>query len=97
MSDRHPRRGRVTTVKRGPAVVKRSSAVRRGASVLLTDVRELILTTRQTVAQGVNSALVLLYWQIGQRIRTTRQTHRGGRRMCGSSNGGTQKRARHVT
>jgi hypothetical protein len=34
------------------------------------DVRELILTTRQTVAQGVNSALVLLYWQIGERIRT---------------------------
>src|SRR5216684_3778479 len=37
---------------------------------LLTDVRELILTARQTVAQGVNSALVLLYWQVGQRIRT---------------------------
>ena len=30
----------------------------------------MILATRQTVAQGVNSALVLLYWQIGQRIRT---------------------------
>ena len=40
-----------------------------GISGLLTDVRELILTTRQTVAQGVNSALVLLYWNIGQRIR----------------------------
>jgi predicted nuclease of restriction endonuclease-like (RecB) superfamily len=40
-----------------------------GVSGLLTDVRELILTTRQTVAQGVNSALVLLYWNIGQRIR----------------------------
>jgi predicted nuclease of restriction endonuclease-like (RecB) superfamily len=40
-----------------------------GMSGLLTDVRELILTTRQTVAQGVNSALVLLYWNIGQRIR----------------------------
>jgi DUF1016 N-terminal domain len=36
----------------------------------LTDVPELILTARQTVAQGVNSTLVLLYWQIGQRIRT---------------------------
>lgn len=41
-----------------------------GAKGLLTDVREMILTTRQTVAQGVNSALVLLYWNIGQRIRT---------------------------
>jgi hypothetical protein len=39
-------------------------------SGLLTDVRELILTTRQTVAQGVNSVLVLLYWNIGQRIPT---------------------------
>jgi predicted nuclease of restriction endonuclease-like (RecB) superfamily len=41
-----------------------------GPAALLTEVRELILQTRQTVAQGVNSALVLLYWQIGQRIRT---------------------------
>ena len=36
---------------------------------LLTDLRALILTTRQNVAQVVNSGLVLLYWQIGQRIR----------------------------
>lgn len=35
-----------------------------------SEVRELILATRQTVAQGVNSALVLLYWHIGQRIRS---------------------------
>ena len=32
--------------------------------------RALVLQAHQTVAQGVNSALVLLYWQIGQRIRT---------------------------
>ena len=37
---------------------------------LLAEVRELILETRQTMARGVNSALVLLYWRIGQRIRT---------------------------
>jgi len=36
---------------------------------LLTDLRALILTTRQNVAQVVNSGLVLLYWQMGQRIR----------------------------
>ncbi len=36
---------------------------------LLTEVRELILSTRQTVARGVNTALVLLYWKIGERIR----------------------------
>lgn len=39
-------------------------------AVLLADLRVLIAATRQTVAQGINSALVLLYWQIGQRIHT---------------------------
>jgi predicted nuclease of restriction endonuclease-like (RecB) superfamily len=37
---------------------------------LLDDVRSLILQAREATAQAVNSALVLLYWQIGQRIRT---------------------------
>jgi predicted nuclease of restriction endonuclease-like (RecB) superfamily len=36
---------------------------------LLAEVRELILTTRQSVARGVNAALTMLYWQIGTRIR----------------------------
>jgi DUF1016 N-terminal domain len=36
---------------------------------LLADLRELILATRQTVAKGVSAALVVLYWQIGRRIR----------------------------
>ena len=36
---------------------------------LLTDVRDLILSARQTVARGVNSTLVLMYWKIGERIR----------------------------
>ncbi len=35
---------------------------------LLSDVRQLILSARQTVARGVNAALVMLYWRIGQRI-----------------------------
>jgi predicted nuclease of restriction endonuclease-like (RecB) superfamily len=39
-------------------------------SALLSELRELILATRQNVAQSVNTALVLLYWQIGQRILT---------------------------
>ena len=38
-------------------------------AALLTEVRELILAARQTVARGVNAALVALYWNIGQRIR----------------------------
>jgi predicted nuclease of restriction endonuclease-like (RecB) superfamily len=37
---------------------------------LLDDLRELIECARSGVATAVNSALVLLYWQVGQRIRT---------------------------
>src|SRR5262249_35451358 len=37
---------------------------------LLVDLRELIDSARSVVAQAVNSALVLLYWQVGHRIRT---------------------------
>jgi predicted nuclease of restriction endonuclease-like (RecB) superfamily len=36
---------------------------------LLKDVRDLIHQARTATAQAVNAALVLLYWQIGQRIR----------------------------
>lgn len=39
-------------------------------AVLASEVRRLILTARETVARGVNAALVLLHWKIGQRIRT---------------------------
>jgi len=37
--------------------------------VLLKDLRELIADARQEVARQVNSALVLLYWHMGKRIR----------------------------
>ena len=36
---------------------------------LLTDLRELIMSARQQVAQTVNAGLTLLYWQVGNRIR----------------------------
>ena len=39
-------------------------------AALLDDLRGLIRQTREGVAQAVNSALVLLYWEVGQRIRT---------------------------
>ncbi len=39
------------------------------SSALLDEVRDLIRQTRENIAQAVNSALVLLYWQIGYRIR----------------------------
>ena len=36
---------------------------------LFQDLRSLIIDARQDVARQVNSALVLLYWRVGQRIR----------------------------
>jgi predicted nuclease of restriction endonuclease-like (RecB) superfamily len=36
---------------------------------LLTELRDLILDARQRVAREVNSTLMMLYWQIGARIR----------------------------
>ncbi|MDD4888843.1 MAG: PDDEXK nuclease domain-containing protein [Phycisphaerae bacterium] len=51
---------------------KRATIVRRVAGLspsLLGDIRSLIEATRGRVAQTVNSELVLLYWQIGTRIR----------------------------
>ena len=36
---------------------------------LLGDLRSLILEARQDVARRVNSALVMLYWKVGHRIR----------------------------
>jgi len=36
---------------------------------LFQDLRSLIIEARQDVARQVNSALVLLYWRVGQRIR----------------------------
>lgn len=40
------------------------------ATVLLGDLRQLIDAARQRAAAAVNSELVLLYWQVGTRIRT---------------------------
>jgi len=36
---------------------------------LLTELRELIISVRQLVAQTVNAGLTMLYWQVGNRIR----------------------------
>lgn len=53
--------------KRATKPVKRQPSV--PASPLLADLRGLILQARESVARTVNSGLVLLYWQIGTRIR----------------------------
>ncbi len=54
-----------------PKRVTTNAVAQAGANpeALVSDVRELILSARQTVARGVNAALVLLHWQIGERIR----------------------------
>lgn len=58
-------------MKRKLATTKTSSPLptRTGPKGLLTDLRELIANARQSVARGVNAALVVLYWKVGQRIR----------------------------
>lgn len=48
-------------------IIKKSTIVSKS---LVDDIRLLINTTRQQVAQVVNSALVILYWNIGKRIKT---------------------------
>jgi predicted nuclease of restriction endonuclease-like (RecB) superfamily len=42
---------------------------RAGVRPLLADVRGLILAARERVAGAVNASLVLLYWEIGRRVR----------------------------
>ncbi len=37
---------------------------------LATDVRSMILQTREAVARTVNAGITLLYWRIGKRIQT---------------------------
>jgi len=50
-----------------PAPKARSGAA---STKLLEELRDLIQSTRAGVAQAVNSALVILYWQVGHRIRS---------------------------
>jgi predicted nuclease of restriction endonuclease-like (RecB) superfamily len=50
-----------------PATRRQSMAPLPGQ--LLDDLRNLIWQAREATAQAVNSALVLLYWEVGRRIR----------------------------
>ena len=43
---------------------------------LIADLRDLIDSTRVGVSRAVNSAQVLLYWQVGQRILTETLRHK---------------------
>ena len=58
-------------VHKSKALARRSPrAVSSTSRGLLADLRQLIAEARQTVARGVNAALVVLYWEVGQRIRS---------------------------
>ncbi|MGH8101357.1 MAG: DUF1016 N-terminal domain-containing protein [Chthoniobacterales bacterium] len=67
--------GRVSTMAKSTKPVTRGKSMASGTLApmapvqLLNDLRELIDNSRQRVARALNAALVLLYWQIGQRIR----------------------------
>lgn len=61
-----PRKKRSTKTP-GPVVARRPTAPAT-RQAMLTEVRELILTARQQVAQAVNARLTILHWQIGNRV-----------------------------
>jgi DUF1016 N-terminal domain len=54
---------------RVPAPTRAAPAPAGAAGRLFSDVRALIEAAREQTAKAVNSALVTLYWHIGQRIR----------------------------
>jgi predicted nuclease of restriction endonuclease-like (RecB) superfamily len=56
--------------RKAPRPSTKSQGLAAPAGRLLEELRLLIRQTRDSVAQAVNSALVLLYWQIGRRICT---------------------------
>lgn len=60
------------TTKRKPVLklpAKRNESVPGLPQTLLNDLRGLINEARQNVARQVNSTLVMMYWQVGKRIR----------------------------
>jgi predicted nuclease of restriction endonuclease-like (RecB) superfamily len=70
MSMKHPKPTTPKKTATAARVTEPAAAVPASSVAdLLPEIRELILTTRQTVARGVNAALTLLYWQIGTRVR----------------------------
>ena len=62
-------------MKKGPsrrgsgAVRARSAGEVATAARLLAEIRPLIDSARRRVAQSVNAELVMLYWNVGDRIR----------------------------
>ena len=49
-------------------LTKKPTKIENSEQALLRDLREIITSGREAVARTVNSALVMIYWKIGQRI-----------------------------
>jgi hypothetical protein len=82
-----------TGAKKGESVPSGTTPGRPAAAKLLADLRELIESVRSVVAQAVNSASLLPYRQVGNRIRT--DVLHSQRAVCGepiSRTGGTKPR-----
>jgi hypothetical protein len=64
-----PKRSSVVKPKTAAMPAQVATPALPGTAPLLSDLRELILSARQQVAQTVNSSLTMLCWHIGSRIR----------------------------
>ena len=64
-----PKRSSVVKPESAAMVAQAASPALPGAAPLLSDLRRLILSARQQVAQTVNSGLTMRYLHIGMRIR----------------------------
>ena len=64
-----PKRSSVVKAKSVAMAGQAATPALPGTAPLLSDLRELILSARQQVAQTVNSGLTMLCWHIGTRIR----------------------------
>ena len=56
--------------KKQTALAKPTAAITGFDAALVSDLRQIILSARAQVARAVDSGLVLLYWSIGNRVRT---------------------------
>lgn len=56
------------STKKNAAIVAAPTALTSSSPAMLAEVRELILSARQQMAQVVNAGLTTLYWQVGSRI-----------------------------
>ena len=69
MAKKAKRSSRRTKTRKLAATSREPKKPAAPADLLLDDLREMVSEARQGVAQAANSALSILYWRVGQRIR----------------------------